>query len=50
MKNKRNYLANAAAVALAPIKGRLCGARRGGNINCSAKCDIPDQGMTRKKR
>jgi len=37
-----NYSANAATVTLAPIKGRLCGAKRGGNINYSPKYGIPD--------
>ncbi len=28
-----NYSANSAAITLAPIKGRLCGAKRGGDNN-----------------
>jgi hypothetical protein len=36
-----NYSANYAAITLAPIKGRLCGAKRGGNNNYS-----PEKGTT----
>jgi hypothetical protein len=37
-----NYSANAAAITLAPIKGRLCGAKRGGDNNYSPKKGTPD--------
>jgi hypothetical protein len=35
--NRGNYSANAAAITLAPIKGRLCGAKRGGDNNYTPK-------------
>ncbi len=39
--NQRTY---SAAVELAPIEGRLCGAKRGEDINCSAKIRHPRSG------
>jgi len=42
--------ANAATVTLAPIKGRLCGAKRGGNNNCSAKTRHPRSGDGKKEK
>jgi hypothetical protein len=44
-----NYSANAATVTLAPIKARLCGAKRGGNNNCSAKIRHPRSGDDKKE-
>jgi hypothetical protein len=37
-----NYSANSSAITLAPIKGRLCGAKRGGDNNYSPKKGTPD--------
>jgi hypothetical protein len=45
----RNYSAGAETVTLAPIKGRLCGAKRGGNNNCSAKIRHPRSGDDKKE-
>jgi hypothetical protein len=45
---KGNYSANAAALTLAPIKGRLCVARRGGDNNYSPKKGTPDLGWQEK--
>jgi hypothetical protein len=44
-----NYSANSASITLAPSKGRLCGAKRGGDNNYSPKKGTPDQGVARKK-
>jgi integrase len=46
---KINYSADAVTVTLAPIKGRLCGAKRGGNNNCSAKIRHPRSGDDKKE-
>ncbi len=48
-KIRSNYSASAATVTLAPIKGRLCGAKRGGNNNCSAKIRHPRSGDGKKE-
>jgi len=45
-----NYSAYSAAITLAPIKGRLCGAKRGGDNNYSPEIGTPDQGVSRKKK
>jgi hypothetical protein len=44
-----NYSANIAAITLAPSKGRLCGAKRGGENNYSPEKGTPDQGVSRNK-
>ncbi len=44
-----NFSVNVAAITLAPIKGQLCGAKRGGDNNYSPENGTPDQGVTRKK-
>jgi hypothetical protein len=46
---RREYSANAAAITLAPIQGRLCGAKRGGDNNYSPKKGTPDLGGGKKK-
>jgi hypothetical protein len=48
-----NYSANAASVALAPTKGQLCGAKRGGNTSptkgqlCGAKRGVETLALLR---
>jgi hypothetical protein len=45
----RNYSENSAAITLAPIKGRLCGAKRGGDNNYSPKKAPPTRGWQEKE-
>jgi hypothetical protein len=39
---KINYSANYAAIMFAPIKGRICGAKRSGDNNYSPEKGTPD--------
>jgi len=43
-----NYSANAAVITLASIKGRLCGAKRGGDTNYSPKKGPPTRGCKKE--
>jgi hypothetical protein len=45
-----NYAASTVAITLAPIKGQLCGAKRGGDNNYSPEIGTLDQGVTRKRK